>query len=131
MTGRCAAALLSACWAVGLLPFLTACRETESKSPPVRVDCQRLCKRNFEECADEVFLASGKMSEKKLKLFKKLTILRRIKQEGLTKCLKECRALGGVGAESAELNRCLELKDCRAYARCVEPYVREKKKSKK
>ncbi|MFH2009197.1 MAG: hypothetical protein ABI333_21590 [bacterium] len=103
---------------------LHGCGKKSPEEKLGKVDCDTLCNRTFGTCAEQVFVASGKMQEGKVKLFKKLKILPRVKKEGLDNCLKGCRKQGGRGGDAMAINACLALDDCKRYASCIVKHIK-------
>jgi len=101
-----------------------ACKETADTPKVVLVDCKRLCKKTFSTCGREVFIKSGKLRVDKARLFKVLHILEKVKAEGLESCLKSCGEHRGTFSDGEQVNRCLEIEGCDAFAACITKYIR-------
>ena len=116
-----AAGLLSA----ALLPGCKGCtgeQEKQAKRPVV--DCDRFCNKTFQTCGRDVFIVSGKLNVEAAMQFKVGRLLEKVKREGLESCFKACSKNEGRFAESAEINECLEIQDCRKYAHCITQYLK-------
>ncbi len=85
----------------------------------VKVDCEKMCTKTFKECIAEVLVAKGKVDMKKIDLLKKAGAFDKIKQGSYDACLKACKKDKGVTKDAAKINKCMKIKDCKEYAKCV------------
>ena len=90
----------------------------------VKVDCDKMCSKTFKECVTEVMLASGKMTEKQMKLVKKAGALDKMKEKGHEACMKDCKKKKGIGSDAGKINKCLKKKDCKEYADCIKEHLK-------
>jgi hypothetical protein len=94
----------------------------------MRVDCEKLCRRTYQECGTELRLSKGRLDRAGFEELQKLPakaerFQRQLKQEHET-CLKLCREKKGYGSDAGKFNECLKKKaDCRSYAECVKELV--------
>jgi hypothetical protein len=109
---------------VGLLVG-PGCSDKGSKSAKSKkVDCQKLCDKTFGTCVSEVLMSSGKMDAKKVAMFKKLGLMKKVQKEGLAQCLKGCRAQKGQFGDSRSANKCIEMTDCKKFAACITRHIK-------
>jgi len=91
----------------------------------LKVDCKKLCEKTFKECVGEVLVASGKMDQGKLDAIKnKAGAFKKIKDSGYAVCVKDCKTKKGFGSDAGEINKCLKIKDCKEYAKCVKKHIK-------
>jgi len=102
----------------------SGCSKKGDGAKAKKVDCNQLCDKTFGTCVSEVLLASGKMGQKKLALFKKLGLLERVRKQGHDECLKGCRAKDGQFSDGKAATACLELADCKKFATCITRHIK-------
>jgi hypothetical protein len=90
----------------------------------VKVDCEKVCKRTFDECLEDVLVASGKLSKEKLDMAKKAGMLKKMKKQGYDTCLKNCKDQKGLGSDAGDINKCLKKKSCKEYADCIKGHLK-------
>ncbi len=101
------------------------CSKKDSDSAkPKKVDCDKLCDKTFGTCVSEVLMASGKMDAKKVAMFKKLGLLKKVQKQGHEQCLKGCRANDGQFGDAKSANTCLEMADCQKFATCITRHIK-------
>ena len=84
-----------------------------------KVDCKKVCKRTFDTCVEEVMVATGKVSEKQIKLIKKMGKLKDAAKQGYDKCMSKCKDQKGMASNSDKINKCMKKKSCEDYAKCM------------
>lgn len=89
----------------------------------VKVDCKKVCKRTFDECLEDVLVASGKLSKDKLEMAKKAGMLKKMKKQGFDTCMKNCKDQKGLGSDAGEINKCLKKDSCKEYADCIKKHL--------
>lgn len=118
-------AMLAALIALTGLLIGTGCAKKDGGSSKAnKLDCNKLCDKTFDTCVSEVLLASGKMNKKKLAMFKKLGLLKKVKKQGHEECLKGCRAKSGQFSDARSANACLDIADCTKFAKCITGYIK-------
>jgi hypothetical protein len=94
----------------------------------MKVDCERLCQRTYQECGAELRLVKGRLdragAEEVQKQPAKAERFRKQLAQERDTCLKRCKEKKGYGSDAAKFNDCLKKKtDCRSYAACVKDLV--------
>ncbi len=90
----------------------------------LKVDCEKMCAKTFKECVGEVLVASGKMDQAKIDLIKKAGAFKKVQDAGYSACIKDCKKKKGFGSDAAAINKCLDKKDCKAYADCIKKHIK-------
>ncbi|MFH2009000.1 MAG: hypothetical protein ABI333_20590 [bacterium] len=104
----------------GMLAGIIGCKDAVKKAKKqVKVDCEQLCSHTFKQCVTEVLLASGKLDAKKIDMITKAGALGKVKEAGYNACMTKCKEKKGYGSDAGKVNKCLEKKDCKAYAACI------------
>ena len=90
----------------------------------VKIDCKKVCKRTFDECLEDVLIASGKLSKDKLDMAKKAGMLGKMKKQGFDACMKNCKDKKGIGSDAGEINKCMKKKNCKEFAECMKKHLK-------
>ncbi len=96
----------------------------EEMRAKMKVDCEKMCTKTFRDCVGEVLVASGKMDKSKIDMIKKVGALKKVQDAGYAACVKDCKRKKGFGTDAAEINKCLKLDSCAAYAKCIKQHIR-------
>lgn len=57
-------------------------------------------------------------------MIKKVGALKKVQDAGYAACVKDCKRKKGFGTDAAEINKCLKLETCDAYAKCIKQHIR-------
>lgn len=90
----------------------------------LKVDCEKMCTKTFKECVGDVLVAAGKMEQAKYDQIKKAGALKSVQDSGFASCMKDCKKKKGFGSDASSINKCLEMKDCKAYAKCIKKHIK-------
>jgi hypothetical protein len=90
----------------------------------LKVDCEKMCDKTFKECVGEVLVAAGKTDQAKLDQLTKTGKIKGVQETGYGACLKDCKNKKGFGSDAGSINKCLEIKDCKEYAKCIRKHIK-------
>ena len=90
----------------------------------LKVDCEKVCERTFKECVADVLIATKKVDSKKMEMIKKVGKIEQVKAAGHKACVKDCKKKKGFGSDAGEINKCMKIKDCKEFAKCMKKHVK-------
>jgi len=82
-------------------------------------DCKKMCEKSHIKCMIDVLMATGKMDQAKIDEISKAGSLKPAQDAGYAACMLECKRVKGLGPNAVEIKKCLKIKACKTYARCI------------
>jgi hypothetical protein len=88
-----------------------------------KVDCEKVCKRTFDTCLEDVMVATGKVSKEQVELIKKMGKLKEAGKQGYDQCMTKCKDQKGMASDGDKINECMKKKSCEDFAKCMKSVI--------